>query len=568
MAQTETTELSSNHAVLPASFAQQRLWFLNQLEGGGAVYNVPAATRLRGPLDVDALERTIRALVERHESLRTAFTMVDGVPHQVIKPRIADPLTVVDLSDAPESEQRGLEIGAEQARRPFDLSDELFRVLLNQLDDDDHILSMTLHHIVTDAWSMGVLRRELSLLYGGFVEGRGVQLPELPIQNADYAVWQQQWMQSGGLDEQLDYWMKQLAGAPTLLQLPTDRPRPAMQSFRGATVRTMLPAGLLERIGALAEQEGATLFMTLLAALAVLLSRYSCQEDVVIASPVANRNRVELEGVIGFLVNTLALRVDLEEEPSFGELLRRVREVALGAIANQDLPFEKLVEELNPERHLSHAPVAQVLFVVQNAVESPVTFPGLAQEPVLTERGTAKFDLSFFAAETADGLRLSLEYCTDLFEEETALRMLEHYRVLLEAAVSDSACPIGELGLLSEDERTVVLDAWNQTSRDYPLASVRPTQELVSDQARRTPDVTAVLGGYEQLTYAQLEARANQLARLLAGFGVGPGVVVAICAERSVEMVAAVLAVLKAGGAYVPIDSAYPEERVAFMLAD
>jgi amino acid adenylation domain-containing protein len=566
--QTERTELSSEPAVLPASFAQQRLWFLDQLEGGGAGYNVPAATRLRGPLDVDALKGAINALVERHESLRTVFTLVDDVPHQVIRPPRPASVTVVDLSDAPEAEQRALQVAAEQARRPFDLSDELFRMALVKLGDEDHLLSLTLHHIITDAWSMGVLRRELSTLYAGFVAGHEVQLPELPIQYADYAVWQQQWMESGGLDQQLDYWKKQLAGAPTLLQLPTDQPRSATQSFRGATVRTMLPRGLLERVGALAEREGATLFMALLSALAVLLSRYSGQEDVVIASPVANRSRVELESVIGFLVNTLALRVDVKGDQSFAEVVRQARETALGAFANQDLPFEKLVQELNPERHLSHAPVAQVLFVVQSAVQSPVTFPGLAQESIHTERGTAKFDLSFFATQTADGLRLSLEFCTDLFEEATALRMLEHYRVLLEAAVSDPARPVAELGLLSEHERDLVLGSWNQTARDYPLESVRPVHELVSEQARRVAHVPAVLAAGEQLTYAQLEARANQLARCLGGFGVGPGVVVAICAERSVLMVVAVLAVLKAGGAYAPIDPTYPEERVAFMLAD
>ena len=566
--QAKRTELSSDPAVLPASFAQQRLWFLDQFEGGGGVYNVPVATRLRGALDVDALERAINVLVERHESLRTAFTLVDGVPHQIIRHPRPVSISVVDVSDAPQSEQRSRQIATEQTRVTFDLSvDQLFRVALVKLGDEDHLLSLTLHHIITDAWSIGVFNRELSMLYGGFVEGREVELPELPIQYADYAVWQQQWMQSGGLDEQLDYWRTQLAGAPPLLQLPTDRPRPAMQSFRGATVGTMLPRELLERVKALGEREGATLFMTQLAAFAVLLRRYSGQEDVVIASPVANRGRVELESVIGFLVNTLALRVDLEGEPSFEELVRRVREVALGAFANQDLPFEKLVEELNPERHLSHAPLAQVLFVLGTG-PSPLVLPGLAAEPLVQQRGTAKFDLSFFAAETAEGLRLSLEYCTDLFEEATAVRMLEHYRALLEAAVSEPACPVGQLSLSSEDERALVLSAWNQTARDYPLESVRPVHGLVSDQARRTPDVAAVRHAGEQLSYAQLEAQANQLARCLGGLGVGPGVVVAICAQRSLEMVVAVLAVLKAGGAYAPIDPAYPEGRVAFMLAD
>ncbi|MHB8242804.1 MAG: non-ribosomal peptide synthetase [Solirubrobacteraceae bacterium] len=562
------TELSNGPAVMPASYAQQRLWFLDQFEGSDALYNVPLATRLRGPLDVSALERAINVIVERHEALRTSFTLVDGVPHQAIAPARTLSLEVIDVSGAPDAEQRGVELISEHARGTFDLSaGELFRVALVKLGDEDHIFSWTLHHIITDGWSMGVLRRELSALYAGFLEDRPVELADLPIQYADYAVWQQQWMESGGLNQQLDYWKAQLAGAPTLLELPTDRPRPAKQSFRGATVRTMLPLDLLARVSALGEQESATLFMTLLAGFAVLLSRYSGQEDVVIASPVANRSRVELESVIGFLVNTLALPMDAKGDQSFAQIVHQARETSLGAFSNQDLPFEKLVEQLNPERHLSHAPVAQVLFVVQNAVENPVTFQGLEQERVLTERGTAKFDISLFAAETPDGLRLSLEYCTDLFEEATAWRMLEHYRLLLEAAVADPTRPVGELQMLSQDEQRLLLE-WNATDESFPPETMRPVHELVSEQARRTPAAPAVMSGGEQLSYAQLDGRSSQLARCLGGLGVEPGAVVAICAERSVEMAVAVLAVLKAGCAYAPIDPAYPQERIAFMLKD
>ncbi len=567
--QTETPELSNEPGLMPASFAQQRLWFLDQFEGGDALYNVPVATRLRGPLDVAALERALDALVARHEPLRTGFKLVDGVPHQAIRPHREFSLLVTDLSNSSDAERRGLELISEHARESFDLSaGDLFRARLVKLDEELHLLSLTLHHIVTDAWSMGVLNRELGKLYGGFVQGTEVELPELPIQYADYAVWQQQWMESGGLDEQLDYWRTQLAGAPALLELPTDHPRPARQSFRGATVRTMLAPELLERLNALGEREGATLFMTMLAALATLLSRYSGQEDIVIASPVANRSRVELESVIGLLVNTLALRVDASGEKPFEDVLRGARETALGAFSNQDLPFEKLVEELNPERHLSHAPVAQVLFVMQNAVERPVAFSGIEQERIPTERGTAKFDLSFFAAETSEGLRLSLEYCTDLLEQDSALRMLEHFRVLLEAAVSDPTLPVGELELLSAAERELILGAWAEPSESHSLDALRPVHELVAEQARRTPNALAVLSAGNELSYAELESRSNRLARHLRGLGVGPEVVVAICAERSVEMVVAVLAVLKAGGAYAPIDPAYPADRMAFMLAD
>ncbi len=565
---TGTTEPTATATVLPASYAQQRMWFLERFEGG-AVYNVPLALRLRGPLDGDALERALDALVERHESLRTVFTLIDGVPHQVIRPSRPFPLEMVDVSGAPRPEERAIELSCAHARRRFDLSAEVaFRAMLIELGSDDHVLSLTLHHIITDAWSMGVLGRELSELYGGFRNGDTVELPELQVQYADYAVWQQQWIEGGGLDRQVEYWERQLAGAPPLLELPTDHPRPPRQSFRGATERTMLPLELMERVRAVGERESATMFMTLLAAFAALLSRYSGKQEVVVASPVANRNRVELERVIGLFVNTLPLRVDLEHDPSFAELVGRVRELALGAFSNQDLPFEQLVERLNPERHLSHAPIAQVLFVVQNAVERPVRWPGLEQERLQTDRGTAKFDLTFFASETPEGLRLSLEYCTDLFEPATAARMLQHYRVLLEAAVADPERPVGELRLLGAGEEQLVVETWNDTAVRYPLERLRCVHELVAEQARLTPEATALAAGATSLTYAQLEAGANRLARRLRELGVGRGVVAAICAERSAEMAVAVLAVLKAGGAYAPIDPHYPDQRIAFMLAD
>ena len=479
------------------------------------------------------------------------------------------PLPLTDLSCIDGAQQRAQALVRVEAGRGFDLqAGPLLRAGLLRLGDEDHLLSLTLHHIVTDAWSMGVLTRELSELYAGLHAGEAVELPELEIQYADYAVWQQQWLDGGGLDRQLDYWRKQLSGAPALLELPTDRPRPSRQSFRGDTRRVMLPLELMEQVRALGESTGATMFMTLLATFATLLSRYSGQQDVVVASPVANRSRTELERVIGLFVNTLPLRVELTGDPSFSELLHRTREVALAAFSHQDLPFEKIVEKLAPERHPGHAPVAQVMLVVQSALERPVTLPGLEQERVLTERNTAKFDLTLFAAETPEGLRLSLEYCTDLFDESTALRMLDHFRVLLEAAVADPARPVSELRLLGEAEQRLVLEEWNETDTSYPPDRDRPVHELFAEQCRRTPDALAVTFAGEELTYSQLEARANQLARHLRLLEVGPGAVVAICAERSVETVLAVLAVLKAGGAYAPIDPNYPEERVAFMLAD
>jgi len=566
--QAEAPQLSSETSVLPASFAQQRMWFLERFEGG-ALYNVPVATWLRGRLDASALERALCALVDRHESLRTVFELIDGVPHQVIRPPRPVSLDLVDLSDASDARQAALELASDQAREGFDLAHgPLLRAALIKVGDEHHLLSLTLHHIITDAWSMGVFSRELSELYGAFAEGRPVELPELAIQYGDYAVWQQEWMRSGGLDQQREYWTEQLSDAPSLLELPTDHPRPSRQTFRGATERTTLPLELTQGLRALGEREGATMFMTLLTAFAALLSRYSGQQDLVIGTPVANRDRTELENVIGLFVNTLPLRIDLEDDPSFATLVRRVREVTLSGFSNQDLPFDKLVEELNPERTLSHAPVTQVLFVMQKASETAGGLTGLTHERVAADRGTAKLDLSLFATETPTGLRLSLEYATDLFEQKTALRMLEHYRSLLEAATADSGRPVSRLEILSQDERQLVLEACEDATRALPAQALRPVHELVSDQAQRTPDALAVTSATEQLSYAELDARADRLARRLRHLGVGPGVVVAICAERSVHSIVAVLGVMKAGGAYAPIDPAYPDERIALMLED
>jgi amino acid adenylation domain-containing protein len=564
---TATPEPVGDAFVLPASFAQQRLWFLDRIEAGGAVYNVPLASRLRGPLRVEVLERALATIVERHESLRTVFALEDGIPVQVIAEAPAFALPVVDLSGEPDAEERALALATEQACEGFDLSaDPLLRAQLIRIADEDHVLSLTIHHIAADAWSMGVLNRELSTLYGALAEGRDPELPELPIQYGDFAVWQRQWMEDGGLDGQLEYWERALAGAPTLLELPTDKPRPAEQSFRGTTLRRVLPAELLAGLKSLGDREGATLFMTLLAAFSTLMSRYSGQQDIVVGSPVANRNRLELEGLIGLFVNTLPLRTDLSGQPSFREAIRRAREACLGGFSNQDLPFEKLVQELNPERDRSHAPLAQVLFVLQSSVEKPVTLPGLEQERVVTERGTSKFDLSLFASEVPDGLRVSIEYCTDLFEEATIERMIEHFRVLLESAVEDPDCPVDRLRIIPDSERELVLRSWNDTARPYGLD--RCVHELFADQSRRTPDQIAAEFGDQVLTYAELDTAADALGRRLRELGVGPDVAVAIAADRSLEMVVGVLAILKAGGAYAPIDPSYPQERIAFMLAD
>jgi amino acid adenylation domain-containing protein len=561
-------EFGGDVFVLPASYAERRLWFLDRLEPNSAAYTVPLAVRLRGMLDVGALRQALDALVARHESLRTVFTLIDGVPNRVVRPPQRVSLPVTDLSRHGDAQARALSLVREDSAQPFDLeAGPLLRAGLLRLGEDEHIFVLTLHHIVVDGWSIGVLKRELSDLYSASLEGRPANLPELSLQYGDFAAWQEEWTQSGALDGELDYWRAQLAGAPPLLELPTDRPHPTKQSFRGASLGTTLPKSLVERVKALGEQERTTPFMTLLAAFGVLLSRYSGQEDVVVASPVANRDRIELEGVIGLFVNTLALRVNLEGEPSFRQLLGRVREVSLGAYSNQHLQFEKLVEELNPERHLGRPPIAQVLFAVGDAMgQGSFELQGLESAPVPRGRQTAKFDLSMFAVERPDGLRLSFEYCTEIFNEATVVRMLDHYRVLLEGAVAEPERPVGELPLLTDREQSQLLLDWNRTERPFPAD--RCVHELFEDEAERRPAAIALSTNGERISYRELNERANRLAHRLRGLGVGPEDLVGICLERGIDLIVAMLATLKAGGAYVPLDPDYPLERLEFMLED
>jgi amino acid adenylation domain-containing protein len=560
------TTPSHDGFVLPASFAQRRLWFLDRLEPNSSAYNIPLVTRLRGHLDVDALERALSTLTERHESLRTTFTVLQTVPHQLVHQPEPVSIPVVDLSAQADAEQDALALADEESARPFDLiAGPLWRGTLLKLRDDEHILALTLHHGIADAWSVGIFYRELALLYGAIIEGVDAELPELQIQYGDYASWQLQWMETGGLERQLGYWTSHLAGAPPILELPTDHPRPPLQSYRGAKADAMLPTELLNQLRELGERENATLFMTLLAAYVTLLSRYTGADDIVVASPVANRNRLELEGLIGVFANTLALRVRLGGHPTFQQLLGRVREAVLDGFSNQDLPFEKLVEELNPPRHLSHTPVAQAMFVLHSTVERPVRLPGLDRDIVQTRRGTSKFDLALFTADGPDGLRCSFEYCTDLFEEATVNRMLGHYRTLLEAIVADPTRPVTELPLLSAGEQTQLIEDWNRTDVPYSGACLH---ELIAEQANRVPDSVAVEYGDDRLTYAELDRRANQLAHELIARGVKRGDLVGICLERSAELVVAMLGVLKSGAAYVPVDPGYPPERQAFLLRD
>jgi amino acid adenylation domain-containing protein len=554
---------------LPLSFAQQRLWFLDQLEPLNPVYNTSGALRLKGALRVPALREAIGETVRRHEALRTTFGVVDAEPVQIIAPPQLFELPVVTLSGANQAE-RERELAKQialEVQRPFDLSaGPLVRGRLLKLDDEDHVLVIVMHHIISDGWSVGVFVREVSAGYKAITEGQPVSLPELALQYADYAVWQREWLRGEVLDAQLRYWRGQLAGAPPVLELPTDRPRPAVQTFRGAAVPVELPQSLTKELKTLSRSAGATLFMTLLAAFKILLHRYTGQDDIVVGSPVANRQRSEIEPLIGFFVNTLVLRTDLSGNPDFQALLARVRETALAGYAHQDVPFEMLVEALQPERSLSYAPLFQVMFVFQNAPAVALELPGLTLTEIAIESTTAKFDLMLSLEETAAGLRGVLEYSADLFDETTIRRMLGHFHVLLDGLVRQPDERIALLPLLTDTERQQTLVEWNSTAVEFPKQLC--VQHLFTAQAEQTPGATAVVFGRELLTYHELNSRANQLAHYLQKSGVGVESIVGIMAERSTEMVVGVLGILKAGGAYVPLDPENPRERLAFILED
>jgi amino acid adenylation domain-containing protein len=553
---------------LPLSFAQQRLWFLDQLQPHSPVYNVPAAVRLAGPLDLAALKRSISAIVRRHEALRTTFAILDGRPVQVIAAALALPLPLVDLGAlaAPARPAAAQQLATREAQHAFDLAHgPLIRVTLLRLGPTEHVALLTLHHIVADGWSMGVLIGEFGALYAAFRQGAPTPLPELPIQYADYTLWQRQWLHGALLERQLSYWTDHLAALPTL-HLPTDRPRPARQTFHGTTLPVKLGAELSQALLALSRAEGATLFMTLLALWQVLLMRYSGQIDLAVGAPIANRTRPALEGLIGCFVNTLVLRGDLSGEPSFRETLRRVREVCLTAYAHQDLPFEQLVEALQPARDLSRHPLFQVLFALQNAPLGVLELPDLVFELLPLSGATTKFDLSLALFEGPAGLEGVLEYCTDLFDASTITRLLGHLRMLAEGIVADPARALIDLPLLTAAARQQLLVDWNATPADDPQALV--VHQLFEAQVARTPDAVAVVCATVHLSYHGLNVRANHLAHHLRHLGVAPDVRVGLALERSLEQVIALLGILKAGGAYVPLDPAYPAERLRFMLQD
>ena len=557
-----------NAETFPVSFAQQRLWFLAQLEPDNPSYNIPQILRLKGELNVNALEEALNTIIARHESLRTTFREIDGEPVQIVSSAHKIKLGFEDLKELPESqrEDEAHRLAVTEVRRAFDLSrDYPLRAMLVRIEDDDNWLLLTMHHIVSDGWSMGILTRELSNIYEALATNQDISLSELPVQYTDFAEWQREWLQGEVLEEQLGYWLKRLAGAPAMLKLPTDHARPVRQSFNGASRSLKLSQQLSDSLVQFSQREGVTLFMTTLAAFETLLFRYTGQEDIVVGTPIAGRNRVEIESLIGFFVNTLALRTDLSANPSFRQLLQRVKEVALGAYAHQDLPFEKLVEELNPERDVSHSPIFQVMFGMQNTPREMARLNGLTIARVPLPSVTAKFDLTLFLSETATGLNCWLEYNTDLFEETTISRMLSHFEHLLEQIVTNPDRSILQLPLMSQAERAQLLTEQNATASDYPKQCIH---QAFASQVERTPNSVALVTESQKLTYVQLDRRANQLARHLKNCGVGPGDIVGLCVERSPEMLVSVLGILKSGAAYLPLDPSYPQERLAFMLED
>jgi amino acid adenylation domain-containing protein len=555
---------------LPLSFAQERLWFLDRLQPGGAFYNTPSALRLGGALDVPALERALGETVRRHETLRTVFAEDGGAPVQVILPFAGFTLPVEDLGGMDEAEREAavLRRAREEAARPFDLAaGPLFRAVLLRLADDEHVLLLGMHHVVTDGWSQGILVRDLSELYAAFAEGRDPVLPALPVQYADYAVWQRRQLQGAALEGQLAYWRARLADAPALLELPTDHPRPAVQGSRGARAPVALPRALLDGLQALGRREGATLYMTLLAAFQVLLGKYAGTADVVVGTPVAGRARRETEELVGFFVNSLVLRTDLGGDPAFREVLRRVRDVTLGAWEHQDVPFERLVEELQPERSLSHSPLFQVVFTLQNADGGAGgTATGLRVRGVESGSDTTRYDLTLDLTAHAGGVGGALEYRTDLFRPATTERMARHLERILAQAAEDADARLSALRLMDGDERSRVTEEWNRTDRDFPRDVC--LHERFAEQVRARPDAPALAWDDLHLSYAELDARANRLAHALRRRGVGPDVRVGVLLERGAELIVSILAVLKAGGCYVPLDPGYPPERLRLMLAD
>ena len=552
--------------VYPLSYSQLRLWLLDQLAPGSAYYNVSLGVPIPARVNATAMQAALNELVRRHETLRTTFAEEDGEPVQVVAPTLTIGLELVDLTTlgVAEREQGVRDVLLQTAQEPFDLrSGPLLRATLVRRRDDDHLLALALHHIVTDGWSMGVFLRELTDVYGAYAAGRRSPLPPLALQYGDYAIWQREWLRDDVLEHQLAYWRRQLVDLP-MLNLPTDRPRPRVQSHRGATRPFVVEAALARGLREVGAAAGVTTFMTTLAAFAVLLSRYAGQDDIPIGTYIANRNRTEVEGLIGFFVNTLVLRADCSGDPAFTDLLRRIRTTAVDAYAHQDVPFEMLADELQPERDLSRNPLFQVVFQLP-MVPGMETDSSGSLPPAESQAGTAAFDLAVTVWEAGPRLIGQVEYSTDLFDDATIARMIDSYQSLLAGIVADPARRLSELPLLSDSERRRVVTDYNATTFAYDERSLVERFEL---QVDRTPDATAFSSGTERLSYAELDARANRLAHRLQALGAGPEVLVGVHLQRSLAAPVAVLAVLKAGAAWLPLDRSYPAARLRHMLAD
>ncbi|MEW6733020.1 MAG: amino acid adenylation domain-containing protein, partial [Acidobacteriota bacterium] len=553
---------------LPLSFAQQRLWFLDQLTPNSTAYNIPLAVRMKGKLNVTALTESLNAIIERHEILRTICSIVDEQPIQKILSSITLTLPILDLQelDGAIRESEALTIVTKEARQPFELTlGPLLRVLLLRLAEQEHILLLTTHHFVADGWSIGIFIREIAILYQAISAGKPALLPTLSIQYADFAYWQQQWSQGEEFKSQLHYWKNQLANLP-ILELPTDYPRPLVQSFHGSKQNWVLSRELTEKLKAFHRQQGITLYGLLLTAFQILLSRYSGRQDFVVATPISNRTRIEAEVLIGFFANTLLLRANLFDNPSFIHLLARVRQVTSAAYANQDVPFEKIVDELQAKRDMNYTPLFQVMFVLHNAPRQNVTLPGLTITPLGIELGTAMFDLSLSMVEIDARLIISLEYNTDLFVAETIIRMLGHYQTLLENIVEKPSRRISELSIMTEAERQQLLVECNSRSSDYQTEL--SVAQVVEIQAARTPAAIAVSSSEGELSYQELNERANQLAHYLREIGIRTESIVGVYLERSLELTIALLGIMKAAGAYLVLDPSYPRERLAYMVED
>src|SRR6185312_7044730 len=559
----------SDRRYAPLSFAQQRLWLFNKIEPGNRIYNLPTALHLRGKLDVKVLEKTINEIVRRHEVLRTRFVVIDDEPRQEVLEATPMTLAVVDLSGVAETEREAAALEAAQAEnnQPFDLNQGPFlRVKLLRLGDEEHVVLLTIHHIVSDGWSMGVLVKEVSTLYAAYSQGAESPLPELPIQYADFAVWQRHWLQGEELERQLSFWREQLSGTLPALELPADHMRSATQTHSGAHRSIHLSLETTAELNEFSRREGVTLFMTLVAAFQILLYRYTRQDKIIIGTPVAGRNHTSTENLIGFFINQLVLCFDLSGDLTFQQVLQQTKRVSLDALAHQDIPFDKLVEEFQRQRSLSHSPIFQVGFALHNQQPGTVQMGDLIPRSMDIEGDVAKQDLILHVTESKNRLRAAIAYSTELFDEARIERMLRHFETLLEAILVNPEQRVWEWPLLQEAELDQAVRGWNETRRDYgPTTTV---YELFEAQAAARPDAVAVVCGAEQLSYAELNQRANQLAHYLRRQGIGPEVVVGLCLERSLEMVIGLLGILKAGGAYLPLDPDYPRQRLEYMLSD